>query len=168
MDNFLSTDLIILQDILLNKLNLTICNIEIEKESAAYSAFTFEINGTKVLYREAKITPTKIGQFVTIWKRNNEGITEPFNINDEVDLVVISCRNGEAFGQFVFPKKVLGDKKIFTRNNIDGKRGIRVYPVWDIAINKQAMQTQAWQLDYFLEIDGKIDLIKTKKLYHLT
>jgi hypothetical protein len=163
MDNFLSTDLIILRDILLNKLNLTICNIEIEKESAAYSAFTFEINGLKVLYREAKTTPTKIGQFVTIWKRNNEGITAPFHVNDDIDLVIISCRNVEAFGQFVFPKAILGDKKIFTRNNIDGKRGIRVYPPWDIAENKQAKQTQAWQLGYFLELQVNIE--KAKKLY---
>jgi hypothetical protein len=165
MDNFLSTDLIILTDILLNKLNLTICNIEIEKESAAYSACTFEINGLKVLYREAKTTPTKIGQFVTIWKRNNEGVTEPFSVEDTIDFVVVSCRNGEYFGQFVFPKEVLGEKKIFTKNNIEGKRGIRVYPPWDIAINKQAIQTQTWQLEYFLEMATTVDIDKAKKLY---
>jgi hypothetical protein len=111
MDNLLSADLIILKEILLTKLNLTICNIKSEKESQEYGAFTFEINGAKVLYREAKITPTKIGQFVTIWKRNNEGITEPFNVNDDIDLVIISCRFNTQHGQFVFPKKVLGDKK---------------------------------------------------------
>jgi hypothetical protein len=168
MDNFLSTDLIILRDILLNKLNLTICNIEIEKESAAYSACTFEINGLKVLYREAKTTPTKIGQFVTIWKRNNESITEPFDVRDDIDLVIVSCRNKEHFGQFVFPKNILGDKKIFTKNNIDGKRGIRVYTAWDIAESKQAKQTQAWQLEYFLEMNGKIDLDKAEKLLGIT
>jgi hypothetical protein len=165
MNSVLSADLIILKEILLTKLNLTICNIKSEKESQEYSAFTFEINAAKVLYREAKTTPTKIGQFVTIWKRNNEGITEPFNVNDDIDLVIISCRFNTQHGQFVFPKKVLGDKKIFTKNNIDGKRGIRVYPAWDIAINKQAMQTQAWQLNYFLDMNFIFDMSKAEKLF---
>jgi hypothetical protein len=165
MDNLLSADLIILQEILITKLNLTICNLKIEKESKEYGACTFDINGLKVLYREAKITPTKIGQFVTIWKRNNEGITEPFNVNDDIDLVVISCRNGKQFGQFVFPKTILGDKKIFTKNNIEGKRGIRVYPPWDIAMNKQAIQTQVWQLEYFLEMATTLDIDRATKLY---
>jgi hypothetical protein len=165
MDNLISNDLGILQDILVNKLNLTICNIKIEKESKEYSAFTFEINGAKVLYREAKITPTKVGQFVTIWKRNNEGVTEPFNVNDDIDLVIISCRYNTNHGQFIFPKAVLGEKKIFTKNSIDGKRGIRVYPPWDIAINKQAIQTQAWQLEYFMDTGEDVDVGRMKKLY---
>jgi hypothetical protein len=165
MDNFFSADLIILQDILLKKLNLAVYNIKSEKESKEYSACTFEINGAKVLYREAKITPTKIGQFVTIWKRNNEGVTEPFNVNDDIDLVIISCRFNMHLGQFVFPKAILGEKKIFTKNNIDGKRGIRVYPPWDISINKQAKQTQAWQLEYFLDMGKFVDVERAKKLY---
>jgi hypothetical protein len=160
MDILLSHDLVILQDVLVKKLNLTVCNIKIEKESKEYSAFTFEINGAKVLYREAKITPTKIGQFVTIWKRNNEGITEPFSVNDNIDLVIISCRFNTHYGQFVFPKAVLGEKKIFTKNSIDGKRGIRVYPPWDITINKQAIQTQNWQLEYFLNMSEDIERVK--------
>jgi MepB protein len=61
MNSVLSADLIILQEILSTRLNLTICNIKIEKESKGYSACTFEINGLKVLYREAKTTSTKIG-----------------------------------------------------------------------------------------------------------
>jgi hypothetical protein len=162
MEDILSADLIYLKEILLNKLNVAICNIEIGKESMEYCACTFEINALKVLYREAKITPTKIGQFVTIWKRNSAGITEPFNVEDDIDLVVIGCRKAEKFGQFVFPKAILGEKKIFTKNNIEGKRGIRVYPPWDVAENKQAKQTQAWQLEYFLEMNDKIDVEKVK------
>jgi hypothetical protein len=165
MDNFFSADLIIQQEILLAKLNFSISNIKIGKESKEYNAFTFDVNGAKVLYREAKITPTKIGQFVTIWKRNNEGVTEPFSVEDTIDFVVVSCRNGEYFGQFVFPKAILGEKKIFTKNNIDGKRGIRVYPPWDISINKQAKQTQAWQLEYFLDMGKFVDVERAKKLY---
>ncbi len=165
MNDNLSADLIVVKQILSSKLNVELKNIKIENESTAYSACTFEINKLSILYREAKITPTKIGQFVTIWKRNTKGITKPFCVVDDIDLVVISCRNKVQFGQFVFPKAILGDKKIFTKNNIEGKRGIRVYPPWDIAINKQAIQTQAWQLDYFLEMTTAIDIDRAKKLY---
>jgi hypothetical protein len=164
MDNPMSADLSIAKQILYGKLNYELKNITIDKESSAYSACSFVLKGTKILYREAKITPTKIGQFVTIWKRNNKGITEPFDVKDDIDIVIVSCRNGVQFGQFIFPKNVLAEKKIFTKNNIEGKRGIRVYPAWDIAENKQAKQTQAWQLEYFLELGGSIDLVKAEKL----
>ena len=40
-----------------------------EKESAEYGAYTFELAGFSIKYRVAKITPTKIGQFVTLWRR---------------------------------------------------------------------------------------------------
>jgi hypothetical protein len=165
MDNFFSADLIIAKQILYSKLNAELKNIKLENESAAYNACTFKVNESSILYREAKITPTKIGQFDTIWKRNSKGITEPFNVDDDIDVVVIGCRNGEQFGQFVFPKAILGEKKIFTKNNIEGKRGIRVYPPWDISINKQAKQTQAWQLEYFLKMTARIDIDRVKKLY---
>jgi hypothetical protein len=167
MNDNLSADLIIAQQLLYSKLNTELKKIKLEKESAAYSACTFELNNLSILYREANITPTKIGQFVTIWKRNKEGITAPFNVDEDIDFVVISCRSNKKFGQFVFPKTILGEKKIFTKNNIEGKRGIRVYPPWDIAINKQAIQTQVWQLEYFLEMTTEIDIDRAKKLYSI-
>jgi hypothetical protein len=37
-----------------------------EAESAEYGAYTFELNDLSVRFRVAKITPTKIGQFVTL------------------------------------------------------------------------------------------------------
>jgi len=59
---------------------------------------------------------------------------------------------------------VLADKEIITRNGKEGKRGIRVYPPWDIATNKQAEKTQNWQSNYFLTIKTddttKFDWIK--------
>jgi hypothetical protein len=165
MNDNLSVDLIIAKQILYSKLNAELKNIKLEKESAAYNACTFKVNESSILYREAKITPTKIGQFVTIWKRNSKGITEAFNVDDDIDLVVISCRHGVQFGQFVFPKAILGEKKIFTKNNIEGKRGIRVYPPWNIPENKQAKQTKAWQLEYFLDMKENVDLDRAKKLY---
>ncbi len=137
-----------------------------EDESQEYGAYTFRLNGLKIKFRVSKITPTKTGQFVTIWKRNKEGVTQPFDLTDEIDFVIISSENGNDFGQFIFPKSVLLDKGIITGNSKEGKRGIRVYPPWDIVTNKQAEKTQLWQTKYFLRIDNsdKTNLNLAKQL----
>lgn len=107
---------------------------------------------------------------MTIWKRNKEGITEPFDISDDLDFIIITSKSGDNFGQFIFPKSVLADKGIITRNNKKGKRGIRVYPPWDIVKNKQAAKTQIWQAKYFITIknDTSIDIDLIMKLLSQT
>ena len=147
-------------------LDYQINNLQIEVESREYAACTFELNGLKIKHRLSKITPTKIGQFVTIWKRNEAGITAPFNDQDEFDLLIISANNADLCGQFIFPKAILVQHKIITKNGIEGKRGIRVYPPWDTVTSRQAEKTQQWQAPYFLQIDvnENIDLARAKKL----
>ena len=125
-----------------------------DDESQEYGACTFRLNGLKIKFRISKITPTKTGQFVTIWKRNKEGVTQPFDLADEIDFLIISSQHGADLGQFIFPKSVLLDKGIITGNDKEGKRGIRVYPSWDIVTNKQAEKTQLWQIKYFLIINN--------------
>jgi hypothetical protein len=144
------------------------CTIpEAEAESADYAAHTFKVNGKSAVYREAKITPTKIGQFVTIWKRSEKGPIEPFHIADAFDFFIICTRKDGHLGHFVFPKPVLAAKGIISSGSKEGKRGIRVYPPWDIAVNKQAQKTQQWQLDYFIEIptESPVDTVRVEKLY---
>lgn len=138
-------------------------------ESKEYGACTFVLNGKTIVQRFSKITPTKTGQFVTIWKRNENGITEPFDTTDNFNFLIITARDKENFGQFIFPKSVLADKGIITRNGKEGKRGMRVYPPWALATNKQAEKTQSWQTKYFLTIKNgnSTDLILTKKLLTL-
>ncbi len=128
----------------------TLTHLVKEEESAAYDAYQFRLNKQYGLYRHAKITPKKIGQFVTLWNRNAEGITQPFNENDAVDWVIISAEHEEQWGFFLFPKAVLVQHKILRTSVADGKRGFRIYPPWDAAENAQAKKTQAWQLRYFL------------------
>ena len=113
-----------------------------------------------------KITPIKIGQFVTIWKRNGKGKTQPFDISDNIDLYLISVRQQNRIGLFIFPKSVLHNNKILSSKTSDGKRGIRVYPGWDLTTNKQAEKTQQWQTKYFLEI-SKDQLMNIKRAKHL-
>jgi hypothetical protein len=155
------------KELVFEKCNFNLTNVEIEKESSEYSALKFELNKFKVIFREAKITPTKIGQFVTFWKRINKGLIQPFDSSDDFDLFVVNTKTDNHFGQFVFTKEILIQQGIITHNNKEGKRAIRVYPPWDIAINKQAQKTQKWQLNYFLEIplDKTIDVEKAEKLF---
>lgn len=76
-------------------------------------------------------------------------------------------RKGNNLGQFIFPKAVLQEHDIISVNNHGGKRAIRVYPSWDVAVNKQAKKTQEWQLEYFLEIpqNKPMDYARAQMLY---
>jgi hypothetical protein len=138
-----------------------------EPESSEYGACGFELNHLSVKFRVAKITPTKVGQFVTLWKRIGKGPIQPYDSSDSVDFFIINTRKGDHFGQFVFPTSVLCQQGVFSINSIGGKRAIRVYPPWDIALNRQAQKTQKWQLQYFLEIPKNtgIDVDRAKLLY---
>ena len=75
--------------------------IQIENESQEYGAATFTVMNKKIKFRVAKLTPTKVGHFVAIWKREN-GITNPHDIKDPYDLFLISVRDKYGFGQFIF------------------------------------------------------------------
>lgn len=143
---------------------LTICNGLIYKpygltmddfnacaESAEYEACTFSLSGKKIVYRKAKLTPKKVGHFVTIWQRLN-GITTPYNDLDLFDYFIIAISdNDKLLGQFIFSKDVLIQHGIITTAQKAGKRGMRVYAPWVITNNKTAQKTQAWQSRYFVD-----------------
>lgn len=164
--NPIHSDLKVVKELVYDKCDFDLTNLKKNIESKEYGACTYELNGKTINHRKSKITPTKSGQFVTIWKRNNDGITKPFDNSDNFYFVIITARNDDSFGLFIFPKSVLADKGIITRNGKEGKRGIRVYPPWDTTTNKQAIKTQTWQIKYFLTIknDNTIDLDLAKKL----
>lgn len=155
-----------LKKLILDKCNITLSNLNLEKESIEYGACTFQLNEKEIIFRVSKITPTKVGQFVTIWKRNELGITQPFNHSDAFDFIIISSQENNNFGVFIFPKSILTEKGIITTNNKEGKRGIRVYPPWVNVNNKQAEKSQNWQINYFLKINtDTINLELVKKLF---
>ncbi len=163
-------EILISQNKVFEPLDLRILDIRPEAESEDYGAWLFTLNTCKILFRIAKSTPTKIGQFVTLWKRENNGPIQPFDASDDIDLFVIWSRKGRHAGQFVFPKSVLVSKNIVTENDKEGKRAIRVYGPWEDATSHQAKQTQKWQCQYFLDLsEGKtVDLAKAKALYQAT
>lgn len=134
------------------------CNFEIseflnESESKEYDACRFLLNDKKIIYRSGKITPKKLGHFVTFWKRNELGATMPFEAKDDFDFFIINAKKGDQHGQFIFPKTVLIKKAIISTPEKEGKRGFRVYPNWDQTQSKQAVKTQEWQSEYFFEMD---------------
>lgn len=134
------------------KNNISISDLKRENESAEYFACDAIFERKTAKFRIAKITPKKIGQFVTLWKRENNGPIEPFDALDNIDFVIVAVQDGEKIGQFIFPKSILITKGIFTDKK-EGKRAIRVYPSWDIPVNPQAIRTQKWQLQYFQKLN---------------
>lgn len=137
---------------------LILSDFSMELEGKEYQACTFKLNEAFILCRNAKTTPKKTGQFVTCWKRNQQGITEPFHENDVLDFYIINTFHQDKMGQFIFPKPILIEKGIIATTQKEGKRGFRVYPPWDITTNKQAEKTQKWQLDYFIEFNNFTNL----------
>jgi hypothetical protein len=146
-----------------------------EPESADYAAHEFTLDGRSVRFRAARTTPTKVGQFVTVWQRSQAGPIRPFDLTDSVDLFVISTREPHHFGQFVLPVDALVRHGVVSTNGSGGKRAFRVYPPWVTTTNRQAERAQAWQLAFFLPLplglpsggssDGPVDLARARELY---
>lgn len=166
-ENSIPKDLVKARELIYNKLNAAFTEPQPESESAEYSAFRFQLNNKNICYREAKITPTKTGQFVTLWKRSSSKTIAPFDVSDNIDFVLVSVRKNEVFGHFIFPQSVLFEKGIFSTPKKEGIRATRVYPPWDETTSKQAQKTQKWQLDYFIEINESASLEKLKNLLRL-
>lgn len=153
-------------ELIFRPLGLKLLNVEEDTEAKEYSGCSFVLNHLNIKFRTAKITPTKTGQFVTIWKRNEKGETSPFDSKDLFDFYLISASTDSNRGIFIFPKEILIEKGILSHDKRIGKRGIRVYPGWDFTVNKQAKATQKWQVEYFLDLSQNTEsyLQKTKLL----
>jgi hypothetical protein len=131
------------------KNNLGISNIQTEKESKEYTATRFQLNEKNVIFRTGKSTPTKTVFFVTCWKRNQDNITIPFDIEDNFDelIIYVGNENNNIKGIFIFPKQILLENKIITDtrlNQIKGKNGFRLYTPELTNLNKQASKSQIW------------------------
>lgn len=142
-------------------------NIFPELESQEYGACSFKLDNKLIKFRKAKVTPTKVGQFVTFWKRIGSGPIEPYDLSDEFDFLIVSVCKDKQVGQFVFSKTVLYKYGVISSNKIGGKRAIRVYPPWDVTDNSQAKKTQDWQINYFVEVHPKFDIEYLIKLLNL-
>jgi hypothetical protein len=169
-DAAMPRDLLLVAKHVFAPIGLTCSKVELEPESREYGAAMLELGQLSARFRVAKITPTKVGQFVTLWKRIGRGPIQPFDETDPIDVVVIHCRTDQQSRQFVFPKAVLCQRDVFSRNSKGGKRAICVYPPWDRPTSQQAARTQSWQREYFMEMpeDRPVDFARARALYGLT
>lgn len=150
---------------LFSKVEIDISDFIIEKESTDYQAFRFNINSHKIICRTAKITPKKTGQFVTFWKREANGPIAPFHANDAFDFYVIQVFHADKSGLFIIPKDVLIKKGIVSTDQKEGKRGFRIYSPWDKTISTQAIRTQKWQGEFFVDLGNGEDVERMNQLF---
>jgi|SRR5690625_2736468 len=150
--------------------DLTVKSVQEEKQNSKYGAGTFRLPSGTVRFRVANITPTKIGQFVAFWEKDENNKNQPFTYEEAPNLLVITTFRGDSeFGQFIFPKEILFKQNILRSSSTKGKMAIRVYPSWDSPSSKQAMKTQKWQLPYFVDMSdpSKLPIDKIIELYSL-
>lgn len=141
---------------------LALKNVTQDPEGKEYCAHTFTIQDKLIKFRASKITPTKIGQFVTFWKRNNQEITIPFDLADEIDYYMVFCQKDNQAGVFIFPRTAFYQNGYLSKDGKGGKRAIRVYPRWDHPNSIIALKTQSWQLPYFSDMN---DGVTVKELF---
>ncbi|CAI1042067.1 MepB family protein [Serratia ficaria] len=137
-----------------------------EAESCEYGACQLEVEGKRALFRVANTTPTKLGQFVTIWKRPQvQDEIMPIDFDDGIEFVLVSVFDHTHRGIFIFNRHVLAKKGVMSVKGKEGKRAIRVYAPWVKPIVKQAITTQKWQLQHFVSAaEGEVNVNKIKAL----
>ncbi|MHA7304787.1 MepB family protein [Arthrobacter sp. TMN-49] len=143
-----------------NPAGLACDDVRSEPESAEYAAHRLTLGGRQALFRVAKTTPTKVGQFVTLWQRSVEGPIRPFDMDDGVELFVVQGASGAGPGQFVFPARALARHGVVSVEGKGGKRAIRVYAPDVLTTNAQARSTQKWQCTYFLPHDAAVERVR--------
>ena len=134
-----------------------------EAESADYGACRATFDGKRLVLRVAKTTPTKTGQFVTVWKRPHpDADIAPLDEADPVDAVIIAVADGDGarHGFFIFPRSALIERGVMSRAGQGGKRALRVYPPWCAPESGQALRTQRWQGAYFVAEGDQVDLAR--------
>ncbi|SDG06391.1 MepB family protein [Epilithonimonas hungarica] len=151
-----------LNDLILKELNLQLSEITPDLECEEYSGFNFKINQTNYKFRKSKLTPKKVGQFVTFWKRDLYGKTVPFDVNDDFAFYIISIEESENSGFFLFPKVILEKENLISSEQKTGKRGFRIYADWHFPNNKQAEKTKLWQTEYFINYSDSDELISNQ------
>ena len=144
-----------LNNLVFKPLKLNTTEIIPDLECEDYFGFNFKINENRIKFRKSKLTPKKVGQFVTFWKRDSEGKTVPFDINDDFDFYIISIEENENSGVFIFPKTLLEKENLISSELKVGKRGFRIYADWHFPNSKQAEKTKLWQTQFFIDFSKK-------------
>lgn len=126
--------------------------IEVEKQNSDYESGVARIGNEQWRIRTARITSTKPGAFVAVWKRGECGSTRPFTADESFSGLLVFVEEQERFGVFQFTKAHLISLGYVSSALHPGKRGFRVYPAWCADLNSQASRTQRVQGAAFSEL----------------
>lgn len=165
----MNNDLDLIFALLSNNQPIEYENFSLDPTCRDYLGASFSTNNQSYIFRKAKLTPKKIGHFVTLWKRDSNNKTIPYTQLDPIDFLIISTEDSAHNGFFVFPKDALIKHGILSSPNNPGKRGFRIYANWLTPDNKQATISQSWQKEYFINLndDFKLNHDRLKSITNL-
>ena len=126
--------------------------IQIEEQNSDYESGVVLIGKEQWRIRTARITPTKPGAFVAVWKRGEGGSTRPFRADESMSGLLVFVAEQERFGVFKFTPAHLISLGYVSSDLHPGKRGFRVYPAWCSNLNPQALRAQRAQGAAFTEL----------------
>ncbi|MDQ0635946.1 hypothetical protein QFZ40_003855 [Arthrobacter pascens] len=129
--------------------------IQIEEQNSDYESGVALIGNEQWRIRTARITPTKQGAFVAVWKRDEGGSTRPFTADESMSGLLVFVEEHERFGVFQFSPAHLISLGYVSSELHPGKRGFRLYPAWSTNLNAQALRTQRAQADAFTELKSE-------------
>lgn len=125
---------------------------EAEEQNSDYESGVVRLGDARWRIRTARITPTKPGAFVAVWRRNAAGTTEPFDAEDPTAGLLVYVVDGPHFGVFRFTTAHLVELGVIRSAAHAGKRGFRVYPGWSVGLNRAAERARAAQAAAFLDL----------------
>ncbi|MEQ4566446.1 MepB family protein [Paenarthrobacter sp. CAP02] len=126
--------------------------IQAEEQNSDYESGVVLFGKEWWRIRTARITPTKQGAFVAVWKRDGGGSTRPFTAGESLSGLMVFVEERGRFGVFRFSPSYLISLGYVTSEFHPGKRGFRVYPAWCSDLNPQASRTQRAQASAFVEL----------------
>jgi hypothetical protein len=126
-------------------------SVEAEEQNSDYESGVALIGDERWRIRTARVTATKPGAFVAVWKRSEGGETRPFRMDESLTGLLVFVVERNRFGVFRFTAAQLVSLGYVTSELHAGKRGFRVYPAWCSGLNSQATRTQRAQAAAFFE-----------------
>ncbi|WP_084697609.1 MepB family protein [Glaciibacter superstes] len=123
-----------------------------ETQSSDYESGMVLLESGLWRIRTGRITPTKPGAFVAVWRRLDDGSTVPFGADDPAVGLHVFVEEQDHFGVFQFAAEQLASLGISQTEQSPGKRGFRVYPSWSTGLNRQAARSQKAQSPAFRDL----------------
>lgn len=127
-------------------------SVRAEEQHSDYEAAVAILGAEAWRVRTARITPTKPGAFVAVWRRARDGSTQPFDVDGPTTGLIVLVEEEPRFGCFRFTTAHLDALGVVRSARRPGKRGFRVYPAWCSGLNTQAARTQRAQAPAFTDL----------------